>query len=86
MRTLSAHIENNQIVLEEAVNLPNGLKVQVIFPAELPLKPNLLSKIQSSERLNKIRDFIEFVEYEGILIEKLNIPERDTRNVSHKVL
>lgn len=80
MRTLSAHIENNQIVLEEAVNLPNGLKVQVILPAEPPLKPHL-SKIQSSERLNKIRDFIEFVEYEGILVEKLNIPERDTRNV-----
>jgi hypothetical protein len=81
MRTLSAHIENNQIVLEEAVNLPNGLKVQVIFPAEPPLKPNL-SKIQSSdERLNKIKDFIEFVEYEGILVEKLNIPERDARNV-----
>ena len=81
MRTLSAHIENNQIVLEEeAVNLPNGLKVQVILPAKLPLKLHL-SKIQSSERLNKIRDFIEFVEYEGILVEKLNIPERDTRNV-----
>jgi hypothetical protein len=52
MRTLSAHIENNQIVLEEAVNLPNGLRVQVILPAEPQLKPHL-SKIQSSERLNK---------------------------------
>jgi len=33
MLTISAHIENNQIIPDEKIDLPDGLKVKILLPA-----------------------------------------------------
>lgn len=44
------------------------------------LKP-YLPKVQCPEKLRKIQAFLDFAERESLLVEKLNIPDRDARNV-----
>lgn len=43
------------------------------------IKP-YLPKIQYPEKMQKIKEFLEFSEQEGISVERLNIPAREVRN------
>lgn len=43
------------------------------------LKP-YLPEIQYAEKLRNLKEFLDFSEHEGIVVDKLNIPGRELRN------
>ena len=48
VKALKAHVENGQIVLDEPVDLPEGVLVQVLLPENDELTPDALAELETA--------------------------------------